>query len=55
LCHNVCPVQGCIEMVQVPSGREGTTWRQLSQDRPEVTQDWEAMKAYRAEIGLDIH
>jgi dihydropyrimidine dehydrogenase (NAD+) subunit PreA len=55
LCHNVCPVQGCIEMVQVPSGREGTTWRQLSSERPEVTQDWEAMKAYRAEIGLDIH
>ncbi len=55
LCHNVCPAQGCIEMVQVPSGREGTTWRQLSSERPEVTQDWEAMKAYRAEIGLDIH
>ncbi len=55
LCHNVCPVQGCIEMVQVPSGREGTTWRQLSSERPEVTQDWDAMKAYRAEIGLDIH
>ncbi len=55
LCHNVCPVQGCIEMVQVPSGREGTTWRQLSSERPEVTQDWTAMKAYRAEIGLDIH
>jgi dihydropyrimidine dehydrogenase (NAD+) subunit PreA len=55
LCHNVCPVEGCIEMVQVPSGREGTTWRQLSKDRPEVTQDWEAMKAYRKEIGLDIH
>jgi dihydropyrimidine dehydrogenase (NAD+) subunit PreA len=55
LCHNVCPVQGCIEMVQVPSGREGTTWRQLSIERPEVTQDWAAMKAYRAEIGLDIH
>jgi dihydropyrimidine dehydrogenase (NAD+) subunit PreA len=55
LCHNVCPVQGCIEMVQVPSGREGTTWRQLSSERPEVTQDWEAMKAYRAEIGLEIH
>ncbi len=55
LCHNVCPVNGCIEMVQVPSGREGTTWRQLSSERPAVTQDWAAMKAYRAEIGLDIH
>jgi dihydropyrimidine dehydrogenase (NAD+) subunit PreA len=55
LCHNVCPVQGCIEMVQVPSGREGTTWRQLSSERPEVTQDWAAMKAYRKEINLEIH
>jgi dihydropyrimidine dehydrogenase (NAD+) subunit PreA len=55
LCHNVCPVAGCIEMVQVPSGREGTTWKGLMASRPEVTTDWEAMKRYRAEIGLDIH
>ncbi len=55
LCYNVCPVEGCIEMVQVPSGREGMTWRQLSADRPEVTQDWEAMKAFRKEVGIDIH
>ncbi len=55
LCHNVCPVAGCITMVQVPSGREGTTWKGLMETRPEVTTDWEAMKRYRAEIGLDIH
>ena len=55
LCHNVCPVTGCITMVEVPSGRAPTTWRQLSSERPEVTQDWEAMKRYRAEVGIDIH
>jgi dihydropyrimidine dehydrogenase (NAD+) subunit PreA len=55
LCHNVCPVEGCIEMVQVPSGREGTTWKQLITEKPEVTTDWEAMKRYRAEVGIDIH
>ena len=55
LCHNVCPVEGCIEMVQVPSGREGTTWKGLMATRPEVTTDWEAMKAYRKEVGLEIH
>jgi dihydropyrimidine dehydrogenase (NAD+) subunit PreA len=55
LCHNVCPVPGCITMVEVPSGREGTTWKGLMETRPEVTQDWEAMKRYRAEVGIDIH
>jgi dihydropyrimidine dehydrogenase (NAD+) subunit PreA len=55
LCHNVCPVTGCITMVEVPSGREGTTWKGLMETRPEVTTDWEAMKRYRAEVGIDIH
>jgi dihydropyrimidine dehydrogenase (NAD+) subunit PreA len=26
LCYNVCPVDHCIEMVEVPSGREPVTW-----------------------------
>jgi dihydropyrimidine dehydrogenase (NAD+) subunit PreA len=55
LCHNVCPVPGCITMVEVPSGREGTTWKGLMETRPEVTTDWDAMKRYRAEVGIDIH
>jgi dihydropyrimidine dehydrogenase (NAD+) subunit PreA len=55
LCYNVCPVEGCIEMVEVPSGRASVTWDQLSKTRPEVTTDWETMKRYRAEVGIDIH
>ena len=55
LCYNVCPVDHCIEMVEVPSGREPVTWDQLSASNPEVTQDWEAMKAYREKMGIHVH
>ncbi|AFZ67758.1 NAD-dependent dihydropyrimidine dehydrogenase subunit PreA [Deinococcus peraridilitoris] len=55
LCYNVCPVDGCIEMVSVPSGRESVTWKQLSATQPQVTQDWDAMEAYRKQVGIDIH
>jgi len=54
LCANVCPVDGCITMVSVPSGRESVTWDELSAQRPAVTQNWAAMQAYRAETGIDI-
>ena len=55
LCYNVCPVDGCIEMVEVPSGRPSITWAELTAARPEVGTDWEAMKRYREENGIDIH
>lgn len=55
LCANVCPVDGCIDMVEVPSGRPSVTWDRLLAERPEVTTDWEAMIAYREETGIDIH
>lgn len=55
LCYNVCPVEDCIEMVEVPSGRASVTWDQLSKNRVEVTNDWEAMKRYREEVGIEIH
>jgi dihydropyrimidine dehydrogenase (NAD+) subunit PreA len=55
LCYNVCPVDDCIAMVEVPSGRETVTWSELSQQKPEVTEDWEAMKSYRERVGLHIH
>lgn len=54
LCYNVCPVEGCIEMVTLPS-RPSVTWRQLSETRRAVTEDWAAMEAYRQEVGIDIH
>jgi dihydropyrimidine dehydrogenase (NAD+) subunit PreA len=42
-------------MVEVPSGREPITWSQLSQDQPQVTEDWEAMEAWRLKEGIHIH
>jgi dihydropyrimidine dehydrogenase (NAD+) subunit PreA len=55
LCYNVCPVEHCIEMAEIPSGHESLTWDQLSKAHPEVTEDWEAMKRYRVEKGIEIH
>jgi dihydropyrimidine dehydrogenase (NAD+) subunit PreA len=55
LCHNVCPVDGCIEMVEIPSGRSSVTWSELSAAEPNVATDWHAMNAYREEKGIQIH
>ncbi|WP_034336662.1 NAD-dependent dihydropyrimidine dehydrogenase subunit PreA [Deinococcus misasensis] len=55
LCYNVCPVEGCIDMVSVPSGRESVTWGALTAAKPEVGTDWAAMEAYRKDVGIDIH
>jgi dihydropyrimidine dehydrogenase (NAD+) subunit PreA len=55
LCSLVCPVDGCISMVEVESGRPSVTWNELVRTRPEVTTEWDAMKAYREETGIDIH
>jgi len=55
LCYNICPVDHCIAMVEVPSGRESVTWDQLAKSHPEVTEDWEAMEKYRKEKGIHVH
>ena len=55
LCYNVCPVEGCIRMVEEPSGRESVTWQTLVNTEPAITNDWEAMKRYREAHGIDIH
>lgn len=55
LCYNVCPVEKCISMVEVPSGRDSVTWDQLVRTKPEITEDWEAMQRYREERGIHIH
>ncbi len=55
LCYNVCPVEKCIEMAEVPSGRDAVTWDQLAKARPEVTEDWEAMQQYRKAVGIKVH
>ncbi len=55
LCANVCPVDGCITMVSVPSGRESVTWDELSATAAQVTQQWGPMEAYREKVGIEIH
>jgi dihydropyrimidine dehydrogenase (NAD+) subunit PreA len=55
LCYNVCPVEDCIRMAEEPSGREPVTWDQLVKTQPAVTEDWEAMKEYRRQKGIEIH
>jgi dihydropyrimidine dehydrogenase (NAD+) subunit PreA len=55
LCFNVCPVEDCIEMVELPSGRPSVTWDQLTKTQPGVAEDWKQMEKYRAKSGIDIH
>lgn len=55
LCHNICPVHHCIEMVELPRCRPSVTWDELSQSEREVTEDWEAMKRYREREEIRIH
>jgi len=55
LCYNVCPVDDCITMVEVASGRDPVTWSELSEKKAEITEDWNAMKEYRDEVGIHIH
>ncbi|MCY4353208.1 MAG: NAD-dependent dihydropyrimidine dehydrogenase subunit PreA [Truepera sp.] len=54
LCSLVCPVDECISMVEVDSGRKSVTWNQLVSERPEIL-EWDQMERYRAEVGIDIH
>jgi len=55
LCYNVCPVDQCVEMVELPPKRSTVTWDELSQKQTSVTEDWEAMEAYREKVGIHIH
>ncbi|MBX9668943.1 MAG: NAD-dependent dihydropyrimidine dehydrogenase subunit PreA [Candidatus Obscuribacterales bacterium] len=55
LCSVVCPVDDCISMVEIETGRPHTTWNELSKKRPEITQEWDKMEAYRDEVGIHIH
>jgi dihydropyrimidine dehydrogenase (NAD+) subunit PreA len=55
LCHNVCPVEDCIEMIEAPPKMAPVTWAQLTSERPDVTENWDAMVRFRQEAGIDIH
>jgi dihydropyrimidine dehydrogenase (NAD+) subunit PreA len=55
LCYNVCPVENCIEMVELPPAKPSITWDQLSQQQRGVTEDWQQMEQYRQKMGIRIH
>ena len=55
LCYNVCPVDNCIQMVELPPDNPSVTWDQLTQKQREVTEDWAQMKQYRAKHNIHIH
>ena len=55
LCSLVCPVDACISMVEVDSGRDSITWGEISAERGDITLDWAKMERYREEKGIVIH
>jgi dihydropyrimidine dehydrogenase (NAD+) subunit PreA len=55
LCFNVCPVENCIEMLEVTPDRPSITWEELAHKNPEVAADWEQMERYRQKMGIRIH
>jgi dihydropyrimidine dehydrogenase (NAD+) subunit PreA len=54
LCSKVCPVDDCITMVQIDTGRPHITWNELTAKRPEVL-EWDKMEEYRKEANIHIH
>ncbi|MBS1953603.1 MAG: NAD-dependent dihydropyrimidine dehydrogenase subunit PreA [Cyanobacteria bacterium SZAS-4] len=55
LCSTVCPVDDCITMVQIDTGRPHTTWNEIMKSKPEVTQDWHKMEEYRKTANIHVH
>ena len=55
LCYNICPVDGCIQMVELPPSQPSMTWDTLSRAQRGVTEDWEKMREYRNKMGIHIH
>lgn len=54
LCSKVCPVDDCISMVQIDTGRPHITWNELVTKNPEVL-EWEKMEEYRKKANIHIH
>lgn len=55
LCSRVCPVDDCITMVEIETGRPHITWNQLVKERPEVLESWDKMEEYRKTANIHIH
>jgi dihydropyrimidine dehydrogenase (NAD+) subunit PreA len=54
LCSQVCPVDDCITMEEVETGRPHITWNKLVAEKPEVL-EWDKMEEYRKAVGIEIH
>jgi dihydropyrimidine dehydrogenase (NAD+) subunit PreA len=54
LCASVCPVDDCISMVEIDTGRPHITWNQLVKEKPEVL-EWDKMVEYREKNHIHIH
>jgi dihydropyrimidine dehydrogenase (NAD+) subunit PreA len=55
LCYNVCPVENCIQMVELPADQPSVTWDELSRTQRAVTEDWQQMEQYRQKHNIHIH
>jgi len=54
LCSRVCPVDDCITMVEIETGRPHITWNELVKGKPEVL-NWDKMEEYRKQANIHIH
>lgn len=54
LCSRVCPVDDCITMVEIDTGRPHITWNELVKEKPEVL-EWDKMEQYRRQANIHIH
>jgi dihydropyrimidine dehydrogenase (NAD+) subunit PreA len=55
LCSRVCPVDDCITMVEIDTGRPHITWNELSKSKPEVVAEWDKMEEYRETANMHVH
>jgi dihydropyrimidine dehydrogenase (NAD+) subunit PreA len=55
LCFNICPVENCIQMVEVAPEQPSITWDELTAKQPEVAENWDQMERYRQKMGIRIH
>lgn len=54
LCSRVCPVDDCITMTEIDTGRPHVTWNELTKNSPEIL-EWENMEEYRRKAKIHIH
>jgi len=55
LCYNVCPVDNCIQMVELPPDQPSVTWDEISRTQRPVTESWSEMEHYRQKHNIHIH